>query len=279
MVKIGVDLGGTNVRVALVNSDGIINSIKEPCKSDKSEKEVLCHIIDMIRRTLTPEVNGIGIGVPSAVDPEKGIVYNVMNIPSWKEVHVKSLLESEFGLPVYVNNDANCFALGEKYYGKGKSFRNMLGVTLGTGVGAGVIINEELYSGINTCAGEIGCLPYLDDIYEHYCSSQYFVKHYNTTGEKIYKEAIAGDKSAQQIWDQFGLHIGSLVSMILFTYDPEAIIFGGSIANAYHLFAPAMKERLKNFMFPNIVEKLIIDISTINDVGILGAASLVKNNN
>ncbi|MDL2214927.1 ROK family protein [Dysgonomonas sp. OttesenSCG-928-M03] len=276
-MKIGIDLGGTNVRVALVDENGVIESIKEPCKADKSEIEILNHIKGMIRKILIPEVKGIGIGVPSSVDTQKGIVYNVMNIPSWKEVHLKEILEKEFGLPVYVNNDANCFVLGEKYYGNGKPYNNIIGVTIGTGLGSGVIINGELYIGNNTCAGEIGCPPYLDDIYERYCSSQYFVKHHNTTGAKAYELAQKGNPEALDIWNKFGEHIANLVSLIIFTYDPEAIIFGGSIANAYELFAPAMHEKLRTFMFPKAVEKLFIGVSSVPDIAILGAASLVKN--
>ena len=276
-MKIGIDLGGTNVRVALVDDNGIVKVVKEPSKADKSVEETMDHIKGLIREVITTEVKGIGIGVPSAIDPVKGIVYNVINIPSWKEVHIKDILEKEFHLPVYVNNDANCFVLGEKYYGLGKPFRNLLGVTLGTGVGSGVIIGGELYMGTHTCAGEIGCLPYLDHTYEHYCSSGFFKKWHGTSGLEAYQAARDGNEGALAVWREFGEHVGALVSMILYTYDPQAIILGGSIANAYDLFAPAMFEKLKGFLFPNIVEDLVIDISRINDIGILGAASLVRN--
>ena len=275
-MKIGIDLGGTNVRVALVDDDGITKVIKEPCKSDKSVKETTDHIKEMIHKIMIPSVKGIGIGVPSAVDPEEGIVYNVNNIPSWKKVHLKEILEKEFKIPVYVNNDANCFALGEKHYGAGRPFRNLLGVTLGTGVGSGVIIGSQLYMGSNICAGEIGCLPYLDHTYEHYCSSGFFKKWHGTSGLEAYEAARQGDESALKVWAEFGGHVGDLVSMIIFTYDPQAIIFGGSIANAFDLFAPAMNEKLTDFMFPQIIEKLVITTSKIDDIGILGAASLVK---
>jgi glucokinase len=275
-MKIGVDLGGTNVRVALVDEKGIVDIIKEPCKADKPANEVLDHLRDMIRKMITSEVKGIGLGVPSAVDTERGIVYNVVNIPSWKEVHIKEEFEKEFNLPVFVNNDANCFALGEKYYGAGKGFDNILGVTLGTGVGAGVIINSDLYQGNNTCAGEIGCLPYLDSNYELYCSSGFFEKYHNTTGVEAFNAAINGNNAALKIWDEFGGHVGNLVSMILYTYDPQAIVFGGSISSAYKLFSPSMYKQLGNFLFPKAIEKLKIAVSEIKEVGILGAASLVR---
>lgn len=275
-MKIGIDIGGTNVRVALVDETGIVDIVREPCKSDRTEKEILNHILELIRKMIhNNDVEGIGIGVPSAIDIERGIIYNVSNIPAWKEVHIKEYFEKELGIPVFVNNDANCFALGEKYYGKAKGFDNVLGVILGTGVGSGVIINGKLYLGSNTCAGEIGCLPYLDSIYEHYCSSRYFVNHHNTTGLDAYNAAKNSDEKALEIWRRFGEHVGDLVSMILYTYDPDAIIFGGSVSKSYELFAPSMYKRLERFLFPKAIQKLTIAASTEDEINILGAASLV----
>lgn len=274
-MKIGIDLGGTNVRVALVDDNGIINVIKEPCKSDKGVDEIMDHIKEMIRKIKTPDVTGIGIGVPSAVDPVRGIVYNVMNIPSWKEVHIKEILEKEFSIPVYVNNDANCFVMGEKFYGAVKPYKDIIGITLGTGLGSGLVIDNKLYTGSNTCAGEIGCISYLDYTYEDYCSSRYFIREHNTTGENAYKAAKEGDAEALQIWDEFGVHIANMIFTVLFAYDPQAIVLGGSVANAYELFASSMHTRLKDFMFPHVIDKLVIKVSEVRDVAILGAAALV----
>lgn len=276
-MKIGIDLGGTNVRVALVDDNGIVKAIKEPCKSDKSVEETTDHIKEMIHKVMVPGVSGIGIGVPSMVDPERGIVYNVINIPSWKEVHLKDILEKEFNLPVRVNNDANCFTLGEKYYGSAKGFRDIIGITIGTGLGAGIIINNELYAGSNICAGEIGCIPYLDKTYEDYCSSGFFTREHNTTGIAAFEAAMKNDQKALRIWNEFGTHVGNIISLTLFAYDPQIIVLGGSIASAYDLFAPAMNAQLEKFLFPKVIEKLVIEVSKVNDIGILGAASLIKN--
>lgn len=277
-VKIGIDIGGTNVRVALVDETGILKILKEPCKADQPENVVIDHIKSMIKEIITPEVVGIGIGVPSAVDIEKGIVYNLNNIPSWKEVHLKEKLEKEFSLPTYINNDANCFALGHKYYGMAKSYSNIVCIAMGTGLGAGLILNNELYMGANTCAGEIGCVPYLDSTYEGYCSSHYFKRfHKNTTSLELFNKAQNNDKEALNIWDDFGKHVGALLSFVLFTYDPQIIIFGGSVSKSFKLFSPAMNRYLKNFLFPKNIEKLVIQLSEIKNISVLGASSLVKN--
>jgi len=273
-MTIGIDLGGTNIRCGLVENGSVVTRLSEPCRSDRPENEVVDQIKEMIRRLMNPSVKGIGIGVPSVVDEQKGIVYNVMNIPSWKEVHLKDTLEAEFGLPVYVNNDANCFALGEHRCGAGKPYRNILGVTLGTGVGAGVIIDNRLYSGSNTGAGEIGCLPYLEHTLEFYCGSAFFVEYYHTTGKKVAELAGNGDAHALKIWEEFGKHMGVLVKIILFVYDPDAIVFGGSIANAYSYFEEAMRKEMETFDYPETIKKIQILISTRDDISILGAAAL-----
>ena len=273
-MTIGIDLGGTNVRCGLVENGRVVKRLIEQCRSDQPEDEVLDQIKGMIRSIINPSVKGIGIGVPSVVDVQNGIVYNVANIPSWKEVHLKALLEAEFGIPVHVNNDANCFALGEHRCGSGKPFRNMLGVTLGTGVGSGLIINNELYCGSNTGAGEIGCLPYLEHSLEFYCGSAFFTEYHSTTGKEALQLSESGDTNALKIWKEYGKHMGVLVKVILYTYDPDAIIFGGSIANAYSFFEKEMRKEMETFDYPETIKKIQILISTRDDISLLGASAL-----
>ena len=273
-MTIGIDLGGTNVRCGLVENGVIVKKLSEPCLSDQPENVVIEQIKELIRQLMNPSVKGIGIGVPSVVDVQKGIVYNVLNIPSWQEVHLKDALEAEFNIPVYVNNDANCFALGEQRCGEAKAYPNVIGVTLGTGVGAGLIINNELYCGSNTGAGEIGCLPYLEHTLEFYCGSAFFPEYHNTTGKEAMQLAKSGDDKALKIWEEFGKHIGVLVKIILYAYDPDAIIFGGSITNAYPYFEKAMRREMETFDYPETIKKIQIFISTLGDISLLGAAAL-----
>ena len=188
-MKIGIDLGGTNIRVGLVENGSLVRKEVVTCPSKATYEEVLGRLEGLIDRVMCPEVAGIGVGVPSVVDSEEGIVYNVANIPSWTEVPLKRLLQERFSVPVYINNDSNCFALGVKLFGEGRKYRNLVGMTIGTGVGTGIIINGELYSGQNTGAGEIGSLPYLSHDFEHYCSSGFFVRYYNLTGKEAAEKA------------------------------------------------------------------------------------------
>jgi len=275
---LGIDLGGTNIRIGQVEYDRVVNKIAAPSPSRMSLIDSLDYLINMIRGMITPDVEGIGIGVPSVLDITKGIVYNVTNIPAWKEVYLKDILYKEFQLPVFINNDSNCFVLGEKHHGVGKRFKDITGVTLGTGVGAGVIVNHELYGGRNTGAGEIGSLPYLDANFEYYCSSEFFIKQYNTTGKAIAEQALSGNEQAQKIWDEFGTHIGNLIQAILYVYDSELIIFGGGIAEAFPLFEKQIWETIHLFPYPETIKNVRIEISKNNDISILGAAALVSNN-
>ena len=271
-MKIGVDLGGTNVRAALVDGTTVIRKEKASCPAKGTQEEVVEAIAALIEPLICNEVTSIGIGVPSVVDTTKGIVYNVANIPSWQEVHLKEIFEKRFGIPVHINNDANCFSLGESHFGQGHGYKDVVGITLGTGVGAGIIINGHLYEGRNAGAGEIGCLSYLDKDYESYCSTPFFVAH-NTTGAELSAKAKAGDAEAQALWDEFGHHLGELVKAALFAYDPEAIIFGGGIAAGYPHFEAAMKKTVETFPFETARDVKIL-FSTDGDMGLYGASVL-----
>ena len=274
-MKIVVDLGGTNIRCGLEENGKITQRVSAACPAAEAEDVVVTALEEQIAKLFTDRVDGIGIGVPSVVDSAKGIVYNVVNIPSWKEVHLEEILEKRFRVPVRINNDANCFALGEYAFGEGKGMKNMIGMTLGTGVGAGVIIDGRLYEGRNAGAGEIGSLPYLDSDYEHYSGSDFFKRFYHTTGGAMADEAAKGSETACAAWKEFGKHVGKMIDVILFTYDPDAIIIGGGIAHAYPYYEAAMRESMADgFPYPKTVEKITVRFSLNPDSNMLGAAAL-----
>jgi glucokinase len=186
---IGIDLGGTNVRAALENDGVIVNFRKEPFNTKLSLDETLGQLKEFVRPLVAKGVRGIGIGVPSVVDVKNGVVFNVTNIPAWKRVPLREILEAEFGIPVCVNNDVNCFALGEHQFGTLRGMKNAVGVSIGTGLGSGIIINDSLFEGVNCGAGEIGLLPYLDHNIEYYASGNLFKVKFDTTAEQANKLA------------------------------------------------------------------------------------------
>ena len=274
---IGLDLGASNIRGGLIHGDRLSQIHARRIQNTGTVEEVLEDIYTIIDLLISKDVSAIGIGVPSVVDIEQGIVYDVQYIPSWKEVHLKSILEERYRVPVFVNNDANCFVLGEYYFGKGAGMENLVGVAIGTGLGTGIIINHRLYAGPNCGAGEFGMVDYLDHCYEYYCSGQYFQNVYHVDGQEVFEKAKAGDLQARQWYAEMGMHLGNAIKMIMYTYDASLIIFGGSVRHAYSFFSKTMWERINTFAYIKSLAKFRIELSELENSGILGAAGLYYN--
>ncbi len=275
MNKVGVDLGGTNIRAGIIHDRSVVNINSTPLTEKESLESTIKQLKTIIRSVFDDSVKGIGVGVPSIVDLEKGIVYDVVNIPSWKEVHLRDILEKEFGVPVFINNDSNCFTLGEKYFGHGQKHKNFVGITLGTGIGSGIIIDNKLYSGYNCGAGEIGYLPYLEYDFEYYCGANFFKTIHKTSGYEAAQAAKENDLKALAIWNEFGTHIGIALRSVVYAYDPEAIVLGGAISKSFDLFKDAMHKAMRNIHFPKSIERLKIYLSDLEHVAMLGAAAQV----
>ncbi len=224
---------------------------------------------------MIPEFRESASEYPGLVDLEEETVLDVTNIPSWDSVPLKALITEYFNKPVFVNNDANCFALGEKYYGKGKPYANFVGMVIGTGLGAGIIINGHLYSGRLCGAGEFGNIYYRDKNIEAFASGQFF-RDKGIDGKLLFKRATIGDPVAMKVFEDLGKHIGRAVANILFALAPEAIILGGSVSKGYKFFGDAMNEFLEdNFPYRRLYNHLAIEISDAENMSILGASSLV----
>jgi glucokinase len=271
---LGIDLGGTNVRAAIVTDTAIEKIQVARIPGSGSYDEVLQTLFQATDAVMHKSIQAIGMGVPSVVDVETGVVYDVQNIPSWTEVPLKALMEARYNVPVFVNNDANCFALGEYYFGQGKGSTSMIGLTIGTGLGAGIIINKKLYAGPNCGAGEFGMVGYLDKFYEWYACGQFFNNAYGIDGEVVYEQAKRGEARALEMYNELGMHLGNAMKMILYTYDPALIVFGGSVRHAYELFQKPMWQQMESFVFPRSVQRLQVKISTLQNSGVLGAAAL-----
>ena len=271
---LAVDLGGTNLCMGLVDNGAVINMASVPSFSPSATMEqTLEYLAEQISTMLLPSVEKIGIGVPSVVDVEKGIVYDAANIPSWKEVHLKSFLEERFGLPVNVNNDANCYAMGAYgTYPDNAKPEILVTVTLGTGIGIGVVEHGRLFCGVNCGAGELGYLDYKDGCLEEYCSRQFFDRR-GVKPHEASAAAMAGDAEAMKLFEEFGRNLGHALMILMFAYDPSHIVLGGGIANALPLFRDAMLDYLKErFPFKGNIEKLITDVRTGGEIPIIGAS-------
>ncbi|MEO7121416.1 MAG: ROK family protein [Ginsengibacter sp.] len=271
---LGIDLGGTNIRGGQV-IDNILREIhSKRINSRGTIDEVKDELFAFTDCIIDKSVNSIGIGVPGLIDTENKIVYDVVYIPSWKEVPLQQWMEDRYQVPVYINNDANCFALGEYYFGKGKGYHSLIGLTIGTGLGSGIVINNKLYEGKNGGAGEFGMVDYIDKTFEFYASGQFFNNVYNTDGEIVFENAKKGNVEALKMYEEMGMHLGNAIKMMLYSLDVELIVIGGSVRHAFPYFSEAMLKQLKTFGFQKAIRNLKIEISELENAGILGAAAL-----
>ena len=274
MATIGIDIGGTNLVLGLVENGQISNMFSTPSFAPESTLEqTLEHLSNQIARIFHSGVTKIGVGVPSVVDVKRGIVYDTQNIPSWKEVPLKEYLEDRFKVPVAVNNDANCFAMGVYgTYPADAKPETLVVVTLGTGVGMGIVNEGKLFCGANCGAGELCCLPYKDSILEDYCSKKYFTGS-GWDSKEAAKAARAGNSDALLLFDEFGRHLSALVCTVMYAYDPTHIALAGGIANNYPFFREAMEEYIwANFPYRKPLEKLVIDVCIDDNLPVIGAS-------
>lgn len=274
MPSIGIDIGGTNLCLGLVEGGQVSNMFSTPSFSPEDTLEqTLEYLSRQIDKIFHSGVSKIGIGVPSVVDPKLGIVYDTQNIPSWKEVHLKEYLEERFKVPVAVNNDANCFAMGVYgTYPADAKPETLVVATLGTGVGIGIVDGGRLFCGANCGAGELCCLPYKDSILEDYCSKKFFTGT-GWDSKQAAKAAREGNSDALLLFDEFGRHLGALVCAVLYAYDPSHVALAGGIANNYPFFCQSMEDYLwSNFPYRKTLEKLKIDICTDNNIPVIGAS-------
>ena len=273
---VGVDIGGTSITAGLIVDGEVVNTANVETEAFETKEKILENLYKAIESVITKNTVGIGIGVPGIVDSEKGIIYDLANIPSWKEVHIKKLVEAKFGITTQVGNDANCFALGVKHFGVGCNYSNIVGLTLGTGLGAGIIIDNKLYAGSEGGAGEFGLIPYLDSNIEAYCSGKFFKCIKEVPGKEVYERAMNGDHTAIEIWGEYGKHLGQLVNIVTYTLSPELVVFGGSVAKGYAFFIDSLKEQLKDNILTKVVAKLEIAEMLNEFSAIYGAGALCK---
>lgn len=308
---IGVDLGGTFVKFGLVTHKGkIITKLALESKSEKGPDAVVSQIKKGIKELLCKkgfEVQGIGIGAPGVVSIKKGTVENPPNFPEWGKVHLGKIIHKEFKIPVYVENDANAAAIGEMIFGAGKKANSFIMVTLGTGVGGGIIFDRKLFrgdtggagevghisidfNGVNCNCGSIGCV-------EAYAGNNYLVKSVIAEYEqnknslvfssidnnldfltpKIISDAAAqGDAFAIKVVEQLGKHVGYALASASNLLDVSTMIVGGGVAG----FGEPLLNSIESAMKERVIKSLQTRVKVIpaklkNEAGIKGASALV----
>lgn len=271
---IGVDLGGTKVAAGRVRGGKIEELVKHSVPATETKNTVLGVVMDTIAEVNSTEVVAIGCGAPSVVDVADGIVREVGNIPSWKAVPLKAEFERRFGIPAAIDNDANAFALGEYVFGAGRGHRHLVGMTLGTGLGTGVIIDGRLLHGANCGVGELGKMAHKGHLLQGWCASPYFPREWGATAKDLHRRARDGDDEALRVFEAYGDELSAAIMLALYAYDPEVVVLGGSISTAFDLFEPRLRKGLEAFAYPHIIDRVVIEKSRLENVAVLGAAAL-----
>jgi glucokinase len=306
---VGVDLGGTTIKMAFIDYYGHLKE-KWEIPTDKTGKAITTDIAKAIDAKLSElgftkdKLIGIGMGAPGPVNIESGLVYKTTNL-GWTNYPLKDHLELETGLSVVVDNDANIAAIGEMWKGAGDGAKDLICVTLGTGVGGGIIANGEVVHGVNGAGGEIGHITVVPEggapcncgktgCIETIASATGIVRIATeklATAEKksmlhtiseitskdVFDAADKGDSLAEEIVDYVTFHLGLALAHISNGLNPEKIVIGGGVSKAGNRLVTKVEHYFKRFVFPRVAEGATITIATLgNDAGVIGGAWLAK---
>ncbi|MFQ5965137.1 MAG: ROK family protein [Candidatus Scalinduaceae bacterium] len=305
---LAADVGGTNTRMAVVTGDGeIINLLKRPTHCKEGKDEMIKFLISFARETvekskLTMEkICGVGIGFPGPLDVESGIVFNPPNLIGWNNVPLKHILKKEFKIPVSIENDANSAALGEWWKGVGTGTNSLICITLGTGIGGGIILDGNVWHGASWIAGEIGHTTIIRDgvkctcgnigCLEAYASARGIIERVNiallekrdngksppiTNLKQLDQLVLQGDKIILNVIKETGVILGIAVANIANFLNPEMVVLFGGVTNLGENLLKPLKEEVKRRAFKQATESLRIEISKLGDKGgILGAAKSI----
>lgn len=315
MYYIGIDVGGTGIKAGVVTEEGkIIKSCAIPTQRDAHYTELVKNMADLVFKTLKEsdvlldDIKSIGIGFPSAVDDKAGIVVYTANI-NLSDAPVVEELKKYINKPIYIGNDANCAALGEYFALNDDSIENFVAITLGTGVGGGIIINKKLYTGSNGSAGEIGhirltmdgekCSCGRDGCWECYASATALIRDSKraadenpesilyknikanggrSNGKLVFDTAQEGDATAQKVIDNYVKYISEGIIDIINIFQPSVIAIGGGVSRQGDNLLNPIKKYINGKVYGSkFIKQCTITMAKLgNDAGIVGAAFLGK---
>ncbi|OIJ16082.1 glucokinase [Anaerobacillus arseniciselenatis] len=311
---VGVDIGGTTIKMAFIDTYGEIKQKWEiPTNCEHEGKQITTDISKSIFGKLDEldepkeKLAGIGVGAPGFINMETGLIYRAVNI-GWTNFPLKDRLEVETGLPVVVDNDANLAALGEMWRGAGDGSKNLLAVTLGTGVGGGLIANGNILHGVNGMAGEIGHITSMATGGAH-CNcgksgcletiasatgiarlateaveknndsvlADVFDREGKLTAKDVFDAAKNDDRLALNVIDEMSFHLGIAIANLAIATNPEKIVLGGGVSKAGELLLRYVRKHFEAYALPRVAEGAEITIATLgNDAGVIGGVWLIK---
>ncbi|MFC5455307.1 ROK family protein [Prosthecobacter fluviatilis] len=300
--SIGIDFGGTSVKLGVCRGDELLIT-DEPIPTAQFHGPAaligeMAARVAKLQKTY-PAICAIGVGVPGLVDFDHGFVHELTNVPGWKHVPLKAILGEKTGLPVLVENDANAMTYAEFRHGAARGLKNVIGMTLGTGIGGGLVLDGKMFRGSGFVAGEIGQMS-IDyngkaghygnlGALEKYTGNQQIAEHavlrYSEAGiekdiadctpKKIADAAQAGDDIARQIWAEVADWLGTAISSIAWLLNPDAFVIGGGVAQAGDLIFNPLKNKVQSMLSTVVWERLqILPARFSNEAGIIGNAAL-----
>ena len=313
--RIGIDVGGTNVKIALVDDGKIIYSNSVPTYAQMGYEYTVNNIKQAIRdlmketETTSADIKGIGFDFPGQVDYKTGVVKLAPNIPGWVNVPIAQMIEDEFHIPTRIDNDVRCAALGELKFGAGRGCENFICITVGTGIGSGIVINGKVVRGATNAAGELGhiklqmnggpicgcgdtgCLEAFASGPAIVAMAQEYIKGGKSTkfremaavegGEitpyMVAKAAEEGDPVAKRIFEIVGEYIGIGLTSVINLLNPERVIIGGGVAESGELLLGPIRKTIKEramVVAGNAVE--IVPAQLGNSAGVIGASMLIE---
>lgn len=303
----GVDIGGTTVKLGLFDTEGnLLDKWEIPTRTEESGSHILPDIADSIKGKIDEKkiredvIAGVGVGAPGPID-SKGIVHRAVNL-GWETFSIKDTLEGILHIPVMAGNDANVAALGEMWKGGGQGSSNLIVVTLGTGVGGGIIIDGKMLTGATGAGGEIGHIHVRDDEDEscgcgnYGCLEQYasatgitrlanrklkesdmdsVLRQGEVSAKTVFDAVKAKDKLAMEVAEEFGKYLGDGLAAIAGVVNPEAIVIGGGVSKAGEILIDYIKPNYEKNVFHGSRDVKFSLATLGNDAGIYGAAKLV----
>jgi glucokinase len=299
---IGIDFGGTTIKSAIVEGGKIIQhgEVIDTLQTGDSSAiiEALLARVAQLRQ-VRPDTAAIGVGLPGIVDSVNGIVHRLSNVPGWNDIPLRELLARRTGLHAAIENDAKSMTYAEWKYGAARNGTNVVCITLGTGVGGGLILNGQLYRGSGLGAGEVGQMS-IDyhgrpgnygnlGALEKYVGNAQIAERarqlYEDAGKLATLEqctpalldaaALAGDPVAKQLWEMAGTEIGVALANVVWLLNPDAIVIGGGVARAGDLLFEPIRRVIRSVTMPTFYENLkVLPAALGNDAGVIGSASV-----
>jgi len=285
---VGIDLGGTKIHAGVVSRQGrILGQARVPTQAEREAEAILQTMVAAVREAvaragLAPDdLVGAGVGSPAPLDMEAGVILSTGNLPTLRDFPVVARLEEALGLPVVLNNDANCFGLAEARFGAGAGSRLCCGLTLGTGLGCFAVIEGRLFEGPRGAAAEIWCSPYRGDHIEERVSGRGLSRNYlklserTATAREVAELARAGDAAAREAWVEFGRDLAVPVAYLCNILDPDVVVLGGSMVKAWDLFRDSVLAEAMKYVNAVTRAEVRIEPSALGDAaGMVGAAAL-----